>query len=144
MHFAAWLSILVMLVLVAITTTVLSRAMRHLPPAVSERAPAELPPLLVIRPVRGVDHGLEANVAAALAQVYPGPMETLFVLDDESDPAREVIARAIAKYGADARVLIAPPLHRGRTGKLHAMIYGMEAATLDAPLVCFADSDTRP
>ena len=48
---------------------------------------APLPSLIVARPIRGLDPGLAANVRAALAQRYPGSLETIFVRDDTSDPA---------------------------------------------------------
>lgn len=104
-----------------------------------------LPPLLVIRPVRGHDPGLEANVRAALAQRYRGPVETLFVLDDSADPALPILQRVLGEDpGAAARIVFSGPPRGRRTGKLHAMIHGMEAARSSAPLICFADSDSRP
>src|SRR5262249_48280114 len=57
-------------------------AVRARPP----RGGRRLPPMLVIRPVRGLEPGLAGNVAAALAQRYPGRLETIFVLDDPDDP----------------------------------------------------------
>jgi ceramide glucosyltransferase len=132
------------LVASAIMLGLLSLALRDL-----ERCPiprAVLPPITVIRPVRGLDAELEENVRAALRQRYPVPYETLFVLDDAREPALPVIARAITLEGAASRARIvlagAPP--RGRTGKLHAMIRGLASAREHTPLVAFADSDTRP
>ncbi len=122
--------------------SVLSRSLR----AFDAEAPPRgaLPPMTVIRPVRGLDPGLEENTQAALRVRYAAPIETLFVLDDANDPALPVIARVIARERASARVLIADVTPRGRTGKLHAMIRGLAAASVCTPLVCFADSDTRP
>jgi ceramide glucosyltransferase len=105
---------------------------------------APLLSLIVVRPIRGLDPGLAQNVRAALAQRYPGALETIFVLDDTSDPAYPVVRRLVDAAWARARVVIAGPLPRGRTGKLHTMIEGLRAARLDARLVGFADSDTRP
>jgi ceramide glucosyltransferase len=144
MQLGVALAVLVVVVLLGGTTFALVRAMARHAALVPRSTLSALPPLLVIRPVRGHDAGLEANVEAALAQEYPGAMETIFVLDDDSDPAGPIIERAIAERGGDARVLFAGPLRRGRTGKLHAMMAGLAAAELEAPLVCFADSDTRP
>lgn len=112
--------------------------------------PRALPPLVVVRPIRGLDPGLSGNLWAALEQHYPGEMETLFVLDDVHDPAYPVVSRAVETHrerrsgAAPARVVVAGPRPARRTGKLHAMIEGLRAARLDAPLVAFADSDTRP
>jgi ceramide glucosyltransferase len=134
----------------------LSRALRafhvEVPPV------GVLLPMTVIRPVRGLDPELEENARAALQVSYAAPLETLFVLDDASDPALPVIARVIAaevlagrartasatREGVSARIVLAGVPPRGRTGKLHAMIRGLEEASATTPLVCFADSDTRP
>lgn len=102
------------------------------------------PSLTVIRPIKGLDAGAEENLRAALDNGYPGPIESLFVLDDERDPAVPLVLEAIAAHrgrGA-ARVIYCgePPV--GRTGKLHAMIAGMRCAK--GELVAFADSDIRP
>lgn len=104
----------------------------------------DLPPLTVIRPVRGLDPGLEENARSALRMRYPAELETIFVLDDESDPALPVLRRVIAAMGASARIVLSGKPPTGRTGKLHAMIHGLAAARASTPLVCFADSDTRP
>ncbi len=144
MHLAASLAVVALLALVVATTITLSRAIAKLAAFDVRTSPRELPALLVIRPVRGLDTDLEANIAAALSQTYPGPMETLFVVDDEGEPALPVIRRVIAARRADARIVLAGALRADRTGKLHAMICGLDAARIDAELVCFADSDTRP
>ena len=106
---------------------------------------ARFPSVTVIRPVRGVDPGLAVNARAALEQRYQGQLETLFVVDSDDAPERAVLESVIAEYpGANARVVVAGPRHRERTGKLHAMVEGLRQASFDAEFVCFADSDTRP
>jgi ceramide glucosyltransferase len=105
------------------------------------------PAISVIRPVKGLDVGADDNFRAALATSYPGDVETLFVLDDDRDPATAVIRRIIAEHralGRRGRAALefsgAPP--SGRTGKLHAMIVGMRHA--NGALIAFGDSDSRP
>jgi ceramide glucosyltransferase len=104
------------------------------------------PSLTVIRPVRGLDVDAAINATAALDTGYPGEIETLFVLDDESDPAlpvlRKVVAAHTAAGGGSARILFAGPPPAGRTGKLNAMIAGLSQAR--GELIGFGDSDTRP
>lgn len=138
----AWI-VVTLLGLAAITTAVLWRALD----SVAARLGVDtrpLPAMVAIRPVRGLEPGLAGNVRAALAQAYPGPLETIFVLDGREDPAYAVVRRLVDASGVHARLVIAGPRPAGRTGKLHAMITGLRAARLQAPLVCFADSDTRP
>ena len=112
-----------------------------LPPRPEARA--NLPPITVIRPVKGVDTDLAANLGAAFAHAYPGEVETLFVLDDEQDPAFPFVEAAVHRgwrHGQDVRLLLAGEPH-GMTGKLHAMEVGLAEAKHD--LIAFADSDTR-
>lgn len=115
------------------------------PPAPSSRSARALPPVTIVRPIKGLDVGARENLEALLAQDYPGRVQVLLVLDDERDPsyalAREV-AEAHRARGADVEVLLsgAPPPER--TGKLNAMMAGLERAT--GELVAFNDSDTRP
>ena len=118
---------------------------RQLVRAISDARPsrprlARYPSVTVVRPVRGRDVDAAANFAAAIDTGYPGKVETLFIVDDENDPAFPLLQEAIA--GHDARILVAGPPPAGRTGKLNAMIVGLEAATSE--LVAFGDSDTRP
>lgn len=118
---------------------VLSR--RRPPPA----PPASARSVTVIRPVRGLDFGSEENIRAFLEMEYPGPLELLFVLDSEDDPATPVIRRMVAQRagrGPRAQVLIAGSPPPQRTGKLNAMLVGVAAAT--GELLAFNDSDTRP
>lgn len=105
------------------------------------------PSLTVIRPIKGLDTGVEQNIRAALDHGYPGAVETLFVFDDEEEPALPLVLRAIDEHQeeageSDTRVLFcgAPPPHR--TGKLNAMILAYEQA--QGEVIVFADSDIRP
>jgi ceramide glucosyltransferase len=106
-----------------------------------------LPSITVIRPVRGLDVDAAKNLAAALDNEYPGEIETIFVFDDELDPAVASVRKAIAAHVAAGRrgtamIMVAGQPPPTMTGKLHAMIAGLGEAKGD--LVAFGDSDTRP
>ena len=57
---------------------------------------ASYPSVTVVRPVKGTDVEQEVNFRAALDTGYPGEIETIFVFEDESDPAWARARRAIA------------------------------------------------
>jgi ceramide glucosyltransferase len=120
---------------------------RNLDPSARSHEPLRYPSLTVIRPIRGLDVEAIENLRAALDTGYPGECETLFVLDDSREPALDLIRQAMrearaAGQSVDARVLFAGRPPEGRTGKLNAMIVGLQAA--QGELVAFADSDIRP
>jgi ceramide glucosyltransferase len=123
----------------------LTRAIRR------QRDPApracSYPSITVIRPVRGRDVGAEENFRAALDTGYPGDVETLFVFDDARDPGYPVACAVVDEHArlgraGRAEVLVAGAPPPGRTGKLNAMIRGVEHA--GGELIAFGDSDTRP
>lgn len=105
------------------------------------------PSLTVVRPIKGLDAGLHLNLRAALDNGYTGPIDTIFVLDHEREPALPLVLDAIREHNASgrpgrARVLFSGEPPPSRTGKLHAMIAGLREA--EGELVAFADSDIRP
>jgi len=115
--------------------------------AAPPRRVLRLPLVSVIRPLKGLDAELWKNLQAALVHGYAGELETLFVVDDEHEPALALIRRAIEDHRrergrAEARIIYAGDPPPGRTGKLNAMIAGLERARGD--VIVFADSDTRP
>ena len=74
-------------------------------------------------------------------------METIFVFDDEDEPALPLVREAMAQHEGpetfgEVRVLFCGQPPPGHTGKLNAMIKGLREA--NGELVVFADSDIRP
>ncbi len=134
----------ILFVLILLGHRQLARAIQR-PPVPPARL-QQYPPVTVIRPIRGLDIGSRENAVALLSQAYPGTMETLFVLDTESDPAYPVMVELVqalpARTDRHAEVLLAGKPPPGRTGKLNAMVLG--EARAQGELIAFCDSDTRP
>lgn len=108
--------------------------------------PDHFPSMTVIRPIKDVDSGLRENVSAGFEDVYPAPVQTLFVFDDDLDPAVSIVKAVIqerleAGLPAEAEILFSGQPPRNRTGKLNAMIKAMEKA--NHSLIAFVDSDIR-
>lgn len=110
------------------------------------KEPAEYPSLTVIRPIKGVDSGLRENVIAGFEDMYPAPVQTIFVLDDDADPAVPIVRDVIAERlrngePAEATILFSGQPPKNRTGKLNAMIQSYAKA--ENTLIAFVDSDIR-
>lgn len=141
------LSFVVVAVLLTYTLYGIWQRHRVLAPKTAPPPLAQYPSLTIVRPIRGLDPGAKENIAAALDNGYPGDIETLFVFDDEEEPALPLVREAIAEHvqlqrSGRARIVIAGPPQEGRTGKLNAMIAGTSVA--QGELIGFADSDIRP
>lgn len=106
--------------------------------------PATYTPFLsVIAPCKGIDPGLDQNLAAVLEQDYPD-FEVIFVIATSSDPARPVIEQAIEQHpSAKARLVVAGH-SSGRSEKVHNLINAVEAASPNSEAFVFFDSDARP
>lgn len=126
--------------------------LRHRLLARAFEAPVPPPPaashtsLTVIRPIRGLDAGLEENLRSAFDVAWEGPLEILFVFDEPGEPAVPLVERAIEadrarRGGSRAEILFCGPPPPGRTGKLNAMMAGLARAR--GEILAFVDSDVR-
>jgi hypothetical protein len=104
--------------------------------------PAYAPRAAVIVACKGVDPGLEANLAALLRQEYPG-FRVIFALDEMDDPAHEVIRAAAKGSRVPCIVATAAPL-RNATGKAAALVGAVQEVTATDEVLAFMDSDARP
>jgi len=133
-----------LLLLILLGHRQLARAIQR--PAIPPPRLTRYPAVTMIRPIRGLDIGSRQNAVALLDQDYPGELETLFILDTESDPAYPVMVEVVGARPASpnrrTEVLLAGKPPPGRTGKLNAMILGEARAR--GEVIAFSDSDTRP
>ncbi|MEQ1643180.1 MAG: glycosyltransferase family 2 protein [Pyrinomonadaceae bacterium] len=111
------------------------------------------PFVTIIAPCRGIDDGLEQNLSALLEQDFPA-YEVIFVVDDETDPAVEVISKIRSRKDVETprvqendqistQLVIAP-----RAEACAQKVANLREAVLHAndrsQAFVFVDSDARP
>lgn len=106
------------------------------------------PSAAVIIPVTGVAPGLEANIAAFMAQDYP-QFQLVLVVRDEKDPAHKILV-GLAKEAArapgsscKASLVVAGPSH-AQGQKVHNLLRGLDVVSAETEVLVFADADARP
>ena len=100
----------------------------------------DVPPLSVLKPLAGLDDGLESNLRTFFEQTYP-KFELIFAVRLASDPAVAVVRKLQAEYPHVATRLLyvgEPPYPNAKVWSLHHMT---EAARHD--LLIMSDSDIR-
>jgi ceramide glucosyltransferase len=102
--------------------------------------PGDLPPISILKPLSGVDLGLEENLRTFFQQKYP-EYEILFAVRSPADPAIAVAERVQAAFPAvPSRLIVTgePPYPNAKVFSLDRML---AAARHD--LLVMADSDVR-
>ncbi|MBV8489491.1 MAG: bacteriohopanetetrol glucosamine biosynthesis glycosyltransferase HpnI [Candidatus Eremiobacteraeota bacterium] len=104
-----------------------------------ETSLSHVPSITVLKPVCGLEEGLDEAIASVCDQEYPGAYEVLFCVHDSDDPALAAIERAMTRYPhCDARIAVGDnPTHRNP--KIANLSKGAAAARGD--IVVIADSD---
>ncbi|MBI4416576.1 MAG: glycosyltransferase family 2 protein [Euryarchaeota archaeon] len=104
--------------------------------------PPYSPPAAVIVACKGVDPGLDRNLALLLDQDY-SEYRVIFALDSLEDPAHAVIREAAAKSKVPVTFAVAEP-RPNCTGKAAALIRAGKELSTEDQVVAFMDSDARP
>ena len=102
--------------------------------------PAALEPISILKPLAGLDSGLESNLRTCFEQDYPS-FEILFAVRDADDPSIEVVEKLRAEYpNVPTQLIITgePPYPNAKVFSLDRML---AAAAND--LVVMSDSDIR-
>jgi hopene-associated glycosyltransferase HpnB len=100
--------------------------------------PARWPRVVAVVPARDEAEIIERSIGSLLRQDYPGEFSVILV-DDHSGDGTADIAGRLDRRGR-LRIVAAPPLPHGWTGKLWAMQSGVQHLG-DAELVLFTDAD---
>ena len=97
-------------------------------------------PISVLKPLAGLDDGLEANLGTFFEQNYPR-FEILFAVRSPDDPAIAVVERLRARYpGVPSRLMVVgePPYPNAKVYSLDRML-----AAAEHDLLVMSDSDIR-
>lgn len=102
-------------------------------------SPVPFPPILMIKPVKGVDEGALANFRSFLEQDYPS-FEVMFVVGSQDDPAVPIIEGLIREFGNRVRLKVISE-HSGTNRKMNNVSRAFRGEKAD--LVVLNDSDIR-
>jgi len=100
------------------------------------------PRTAVICPCRGLERGLERNLAS-LCEFDHQNYEVFFVLASESDPATTTVKRVASQSRVKVTVLFAGR-PEGRGEKVSNLVYAVGQLPPDIEVLVFVDSDGRP
>ncbi|MAQ18823.1 MAG: hypothetical protein CMN30_29005 [Sandaracinus sp.] len=133
--FLALAAIAFVLYLVAIAATRVH--LRDEPPTVTEN----LPPVSLLKPLKGLEDTLEENLESFFRQDYPAPFEIVFATTDEGDPALQVARAVAARHPQVAVKFVRSDDDFGLNPKVANLAGALEAATHD--LVHQSDANVR-
>ena len=108
---------------------------------VAPRPVADIPPLSILKPLAGLDEGLEDNLRSFFEQRYGASFELLMAVRTDADPAVAVVRRLQSEYPhIPSHLLLVgePPWANAKCWSLHCM---MQAAHHD--VLVMSDSDIR-
>src|SRR5271163_671149 len=97
-------------------------------------------PISILKPLSGLDRGLESNLRTFFEQDYPS-FEILFAVRSLDDPAVDVIEKLRAEYPHVATQLLVTGEPLYSNAKVYSLNQMFDAAWND--LVVMSDSDTR-
>jgi len=93
----------------------------------------------VIVPCRGIDDGLDENIASVFSQDYPA-YEVIFVVDDVADPSLTIITRYLEI--SRAKLVVAPKATKN-SQKVKNLCEAVSHIAQESKALVLADSDAR-
>lgn len=101
--------------------------------------PDPLPAVTVLKPLHGVEPGLEHALASFLSQDYAAPVQIVFGLQRPDDPAHGVVARLKERFPERDIALVSNPASHGHNAKVSNLLNMMAEARHGVLVI--ADSD---
>ncbi len=114
----------------------------HMRAANGDGQAAELPPVSVLAPCRGVDHAFEAYARALLCQDYPH-YQVLFILESTRDSAWDVLGRVLAETPSARASRLVAGTAKGCSQKVHNLLVGLDHVDPQSTILAFVDSDVQ-
>lgn len=105
-------------------------------------AGADLRPVSILAPCRGVDDQFVAYARALLAQQYSG-YEVLFLVESTTDPAWHVLNPLLTDVPSARASLIITGTAEGCGQKIHNLLVGLEHVAPETSILAFVDSDVQ-
>ncbi len=100
---------------------------------------AELPPVAVFLPCKGVDEGLERTLSVLAELDYP-QYQLILVVEETADPAFPLLSQLCQHHGKMMRLVVAGKAsHCGQ--KVHNLLVAVKQSPPDAKILAFLDSD---
>lgn len=115
--------------------------LRRRPPTLPD---AELAPVSILKPVKGLEEDLEGNLRTFFVQDYPAAFEIVFASGDPNEPAFEVARRVAAEHPhVPVRFVVGDP-RIGLNPKVNNLELAMSHAQHDLVLQSDANVRVRP
>jgi len=111
---------------------------------VAMQSPTAFPPVTILKPLYRCEPGLFENLESFCWQDYRGPVQIVFGVHDEADPAIVVVKALQAKYPALDTAIIADNASHGSNGKISNLINIMSAAKHDTLVLADSDIAVQP
>ncbi len=94
----------------------------------------DLPPISVLKPLKGIDDNLYDNLESFCRQSYPA-YEVIFSLQDHNDPAYKLARKIKDKYPDREIRIVIEPCSRGMNPKVNNLIPAYRASRYDTILI---------
>jgi len=102
-------------------------------------APANFPPVTILKPLHGAEPDLYVHLASFCRQDYPAPVQIVFGVADAADPAAAVVRNLIADFPDRDLALVINSRRHGANAKVSNLINMQSEARHE--VVVISDSD---
>jgi ceramide glucosyltransferase len=105
--------------------------------------PADLPPVSVLKPLKGIDDNLFDNLTSFCTQDYP-EYEVIFSLQDGNDPAAKIARKVAERHPGGNITIVIERCGRGKNPKVNNLIPAYRASRYDTVLVSDSNVQVGP